>query len=179
MISQNSDIVWDSIKATKGYDSVFLLVLLQDNTNHPSYFNLLHDFASTFVHSLSSPILTSLHDHLPPSHTNILARPFPEATLGPPSMISYKTIHQTDKSKDQMTWETEEWIKYNAKDGWKLNFLDDEMAWKWVNEKFRMTDVEWSWSYMHRGVLRADFLRYLLPLVEGGVYSDVDVSYSD
>jgi alpha 1,6-mannosyltransferase len=27
---------------------------------------------------------------------------------------------------------------------------------------------------MHRGVLKADFLRYLVLLVHGGVYSDVD-----
>ena len=50
------------------------------------------------------------------------------------------------------------------------------MAQEWVEENFRASDVEWAWGYMHRGVLRADFLRYLLPLVEGGVYSDVDVS---
>jgi hypothetical protein len=29
---------------------------------------------------------------------------------------------------------------------------------------------------MHRGVLRADSLRYILPLIEGGVYSNLDVS---
>lgn len=64
----------------------------------------------------------------------------------------------------------------NQEDGWKLNFLDDNEAWAWVGKTFPNTDVMWAWSYMHRGVLRADFLRYLLPLVEGGVYSDVDVS---
>ena len=92
-------------------------------------------------------------------------------------MISYQTIHQTDKSVKTKSWETEEWVRMNEKDGWKLNFLDDDMALKWVKERFTGSDVLWAWEYMHRGVLRADFLRYLLPLLEGGVYSDVDVSW--
>jgi alpha 1,6-mannosyltransferase len=93
-------------------------------------------------------------------------------------MISYKTIHQTDKTKDTLNWETEEWVKLNAKDGWRLNFLDDHDAEEWMLKHFGGSDVEWAWEYMHRGVLKADFLRYMLPLVEGGVYSDVDVGTS-
>ena len=90
-------------------------------------------------------------------------------------MISYKTIHQTDKMSEHQQ-ATEDWLTMNEIDGWRLNFLDDEAAWKWVEEEFWDSDVLWAWQYMHRGVLRADFLRYLLLLVEGGVYSDVDVS---
>ena len=89
-------------------------------------------------------------------------------------MISYKTIHQTDKT-DVMNNDMKEWIRVNEPDGWELNFMNDADAWAWVKEVFPDTDVEWAWGYMHRGVLRADFLRYLLPLVHGGVYSDVDV----
>jgi alpha 1,6-mannosyltransferase len=91
-------------------------------------------------------------------------------------MISYKTIHQTDKSKQELNAETRSWVEMNEKDGWRLNFLDDQDAWDWVQRVFPGSDIEWAWKYMHRGVLRADFLRYLLPLIEGGVYSDVDVS---
>jgi alpha 1,6-mannosyltransferase len=89
-------------------------------------------------------------------------------------MISYKTIHQTDTSKET-SWETQDWINLNEKDGWKLNFMDDEDARVWMLTHFQGSDIEWAWEYMHRGVLRADLLRYLLPLVEGGVYADVDV----
>ena len=89
-------------------------------------------------------------------------------------MISYKTIHQTDKT-DGNREETRRWVWMNEVDGWKLNFLDDNTAWAWVEQVFGGSDVDWAWRYMHRGVLRADFLRYLLPLIEGGVYSDVDV----
>lgn len=34
--------------------------------------------------------------------------------------------------------------------------------------------VMWAWEYMKRGVMRADYFRYLVVLLEGGVYSDVD-----
>jgi alpha 1,6-mannosyltransferase len=91
-------------------------------------------------------------------------------------MISYKTVHQTDKTRDSADAAGRPWLKLNARDGWRLNFLDDDEAFEWVADRFEGSDVEWAWRYMHRGVLRADFLRYLLPLIEGGVYSDVDVS---
>jgi alpha 1,6-mannosyltransferase len=91
-------------------------------------------------------------------------------------MISYKHIHQTDKTRDSAQEAGKPWSKLNMKDGWQVKFLDDDGAFDWVGSVFEGSDVEWAWRYMHRGVLRADFLRYLLPLVEGGVYSDVDVS---
>ena len=72
--------------------------------------------------------------------------------------------------------ETKRWVQLNKVDGWRLNFLDDEDADEWVKETFEGSEVEWAWDFMDRGVLKADLLRYLLPLVEGGVYSDVDVS---
>lgn len=154
------------------------LVELRLLTSRTSYFTLLHDFASALPSSIATPLLYSLHRHLPPSHSNLLPEPPEKPPLSPPSMISYKTIHQTDKSKDQMTDETKEWIRVNKNDGWQLSFMDDSDAWEWVQAAFGGSDVEWAWSYMHRGVLRADFLRYLLPLIRGGVYSDVDVSDS-
>ena len=91
-------------------------------------------------------------------------------------MIAYKTIHQTDKTLKTMKDQTQTWIELNKADGWSLHRSDDAMAWEWVGNTFAGSDVEWAWNYMHRGVLRADLLRYLRLLVDGGVYSDVDVS---
>lgn len=82
----------------------------------------------------------------------------------------------TDKTFDPQNKIIQSWAETNSKDGWQINFLDDQQAQNWVEMNFRRTDVEWAWNFMHRGVLKADFLRYLLPLVHGGVYSDVDVS---
>lgn len=92
------------------------------------------------------------------------------------AMVDYKTIWQTDKTMESMGDDSQEWLRQNEADGWTLNFLDDAAAAEWVKQKFVGGDVIWTWEYMTRGVLQADFLRYLLPLVEGGVYSDADVS---
>ena len=91
-------------------------------------------------------------------------------------MISYKNIHQTDRNETTLGEETQAWVNLNKPDGWALNFLNDTAAARWVTAHFADSDIEWAWNYMHRGVLRADLLRYLLLLVEGGVYSDIDVS---
>lgn len=138
------------------------------------YFQQLYDFALKLDSSISAPIIYSLHTHLPSTLRGLFSEPA-RPTMGPPSMISYKTIHQTDKTKE-INDMTRQWVSMNENDGWRLNFLDDDDAWAWVQSKFAGTDVEWAWTYMHRGVLRADFLRYMLPLIEGGVYSDADVS---
>lgn len=138
------------------------------------YFRQLYDFAIKLDPSIASPLLYNLYQHLPSNLNGLFDEP-ERPHIGPPSMISYKTIHQTDKTSEINSM-TRQWVSMNEKDGWSLNFLDDDAAWEWVQSKFPGTDVEWAWSYMHRGVLRADFLRYLLPLLEGGVYSDTDVS---
>ena len=93
-------------------------------------------------------------------------------------MISYKNIHQTDRNETTLGEETQAWLDMNTSDGWTLNFLSDTAAARWIKANFEDSDIEWAWNYMHRGVLRADFLRYLLLLIEGGVYSDIDVSTS-
>jgi alpha 1,6-mannosyltransferase len=90
-------------------------------------------------------------------------------------MASYKTIHQTDKERDGGR-ASREWREMNEPDGWSYNFMDDAATQEWISDVWAGSPVEWAWQFMHRGVLRADFFRYLITLVQGGVYSDVDVS---
>lgn len=72
------------------------------------------------------------------------------------------------------------WLEQNGRDGWELEFLDDEDADKWVWDKFNGSDVAWAWEYMRGQApwVGMEMLRYLLLLTRGGVYSDVDVSDS-
>ena len=91
-------------------------------------------------------------------------------------MVEYKNVFQTDR--DPAPEAEARWNKANGKDGWSVDFYDDARAQSWMEETFGGSDVEWAWDFMKRGVLRADFLRYMLPLVKGGVYVDVDVSDS-
>jgi alpha 1,6-mannosyltransferase len=93
-------------------------------------------------------------------------------------MTMYRNIFQTDKRPPGDL--SNEWAEMNKADGWVLDFYTDERAQEWVDETFAddegVRSVKWAYDYMKRGVLKADFLRYLLPLVKGGVYSDTDVS---
>jgi mannosyltransferase OCH1-like enzyme len=97
-------------------------------------------------------------------------------------MVAYKNIFQTDfKEPGELT---QKWRDMNAADGWKLDWYDDARSEAWVRETFESAEeiekggVWWAYDYFKRGVLKADLLRYLLPLVKGGVYADVDVSSS-
>ncbi len=57
-------------------------------------------------------------------------------------MISYKNIHQTDKTRDTIGEETQAWIDLNKADGRTLDFLDDSEAERWVEEMFLGSDVD-------------------------------------
>ncbi|KAL1413712.1 hypothetical protein Q8F55_001494 [Vanrija albida] len=143
------------------------------------FFKRLHDFALRMPYSLQPALLASLHAHLPPAHSNLL--PAPENPPEPPqdpAMVSYKNIFQTDfKEPGELT---QKWRDMNAPDGWTLDWYDDARSEAWVRDVFAPAEeiegggVWWAYDYFTRGVLKADLLRYLLPLVKGGVYADVD-----
>ena len=68
---------------------------------------------------------------------------------------------------------SEEWRTMNEPDGWRYVFYDDARADVWVSRQLRGSEVAWAWGALRRGVLRADFLRYLVVLVQGGIVSCV------
>ncbi|WVR08900.1 hypothetical protein IAU60_005959 [Kwoniella sp. DSM 27419] len=143
------------------------------------YFRRLYDFAVSLPMALHVPLLTSLYRHAPPQYPDAVPTPpfLPNegnTRPAPPAMIAYKHIHQTDKEYNPDNDLSQKWKNMNEADGWTLNFLDDAGAQSWTESQFGGSQVVWAWHFMHRGVLKADFLRYLLPLVVGGVYSDVD-----
>lgn len=89
-------------------------------------------------------------------------------------MIDYKNVYLTNKAYDPVP--VERWEKSNAADGWKVQYFDDEQGKSWLERHFAGTDVERTWNWFTRPVMKADFLRYLLPMLQGGVYADTDVS---
>lgn len=115
-------------------------------------------------------MLDRLSASLPPSHAELLPqREYDYDT----AMVAYKHLFQTDKNPE-LNEMSQEWRDMN--DGWDYEFFDDSAMQTWVNDIFPEGDIRWAWEYMPRPILKADFLRYLLPFVKGGVYSDVDVS---
>ncbi|KAJ9111370.1 hypothetical protein QFC19_001138 [Naganishia cerealis] len=95
----------------------------------------------------------------------------PEAT--PKGILNFKFIHQTDKNEDGGEM-SQAWRDLNQPEGWKYAFYDDERADIWISRLLRNSEVAWAWQSLRRGVLKADFFRYLVVLMQGGVYSDVD-----
>lgn len=91
-----------------------------------------------------------------------------DADVKPKSMMDYRFIHQTDKVHDGGTMSSA-WREMNAAQGWKHVFYDDARATTWIGRQFRASEVARAWQGMRRGVLRADFFRYLVVLVQGGV----------
>ena len=70
------------------------------------------------------------------------------------------------------------WQRMNAADGWHVEFSDDSDSYRWMKDHWAGSDVEWTWEFMHRPVLRADLWRYLKILHTGGVYTDIDASFA-
>jgi alpha 1,6-mannosyltransferase len=124
-------------------------------------------------------MLHSLKVHMPPSLSteDDLDKDDADMLQYQKPMTAFRNIFQTD-NKPQGAW-SREWAAMNKEDGWVLDFYDDDKAQQWVDDTFGdVTDehsVKWAYHFMHRGVLKADFLRYLLPLVKGGFYADTDV----
>ncbi|CED82636.1 OCH1 [Phaffia rhodozyma] len=143
--------------------------LLADDVYHlgltePSlYYGSLRNFTNVFPSS--SPLKTSL------LHSVDTYSSHPNSSLSFPSMVDNRLIFQTDK-ESKGTEATRSWTLKNQK--WEYRFLDDAAAETWVKVWFDGTEIAHAWKVMKAGVLKADFLRYLLMLVHGGVYSDTD-----
>ncbi|KZT51458.1 glycosyltransferase family 32 protein, partial [Calocera cornea HHB12733] len=96
----------------------------------------------------------------------------------PPTPIP-KKIWQTHRSEESSPLDTTRtwWETNRDVDGWNRTFLSDEGADQWVREWLgapQESEIAWVWNTLPRGVLRSDMLRYLVLLLEGGVYSDTD-----
>ncbi|GFZ45636.1 hypothetical protein JCM24511_03364 [Saitozyma sp. JCM 24511] len=139
------------------------------------YFDQLVNFTQSLPSVLQTPLLTSLHDHLPPSHPGLIPAPKPRHRQTP-GLVAYKTILQTNATDQNASAAAAPWLEQNGRDGWELEFLDDEAADQWVSDMFNGSDVAWAWEYVGSKApwIGMDMLRYLLLLTRGGLYSDID-----
>lgn len=158
-------------------------ILLQDDQADSRFFVNLWHFTKLIPDSLRGLFQVGIKARLPPSHATLYMMPSSgvDASAALSSMWKFRTIFQTDK---EATKSGDLWVSENP--GWNLEFYNDKDADRFVRETFppaeppkdknghEVQDVAWAWSALDRGVLRADMLRYLLPLVKGGVYVDTD-----
>ncbi|KAG9104613.1 membrane-bound alpha-1,6- mannosyltransferase Initiation-specific [Ceratobasidium sp. 370] len=91
-------------------------------------------------------------------------------------------IYQTAKREPGWNWLTSSW---RGIEGYTHFFFDDDKANKWVGEVFNGTEIGLVWDILGPGIKeieadrkgrtkRSDLLRYLLVMVEGGIYTDID-----
>ncbi|QRV86322.1 glycosyltransferase family 32 protein [Ceratobasidium sp. AG-Ba] len=80
-------------------------------------------------------------------------------------------IYQIAKVEPQWDWTMSTWRKL---EGYTHYFFDDVKADKWVADVFNGTEIGLVWDIFGPGIKRSDLLRYLLVMVEGGIYSDID-----
>ncbi|KAE8234322.1 hypothetical protein CF326_g640 [Tilletia indica] len=138
----------------------------------PSYIVLPRsDYISTLNHTLStlsSPFSTqqALANNLQDLAWD---RP-PNAATPPNGTLVPNLVWSSDKAPAEQAW-FEKWKSF----GGDPQFLDDAAAEAWVAKNFGASSpVRKAWDDMPRMILKADFLRYLLLLVEGGTWSDMD-----
>ncbi|KAF8610649.1 hypothetical protein BDV93DRAFT_601630 [Ceratobasidium sp. AG-I] len=80
-------------------------------------------------------------------------------------------IYQTAKVEPHWGWSTSTWRGIPE---YTHFFFDDASADKWVRDVFNGTEIQLVWDIFGPGIKRSDMLRYLLVMVEGGIYSDMD-----
>ncbi|KAJ9104806.1 hypothetical protein QFC19_003947 [Naganishia cerealis] len=84
-----------------------------------------------------------------------------------------KTIWQTNISSDNAdshlsaSWE-------NNGEGWDWKLLNHATASRYVRDHLAARRLKDAWNLLPSGVLRADMLRYLVLLLDGGIFSDAD-----
>ncbi|KAG8852235.1 membrane-bound alpha-1,6- mannosyltransferase Initiation-specific [Tulasnella sp. 330] len=88
-----------------------------------------------------------------------------------PAMIDFQHVWQTNKDR---VGDLGGWLLMNP--NWEWSMLDDRQADEWIDRYFPASEVKAMWHALPLGIMRADTLRYLLLLVHGGVYSDVDTA---
>ncbi len=92
-----------------------------------------------------------------------------ELTYPNPTSVVPSTIWSSDGKPAPSAWFTK-WSQM----GFDPKFLDDAGAEKWIQSNWADTSVKHMWDSMPRFILKADLLRYLLLLNEGGTWSDMD-----
>eukprot|EP00937_MAST-01D_sp_MAST-1D-sp2_P006718 g6718.t1 len=99
-----------------------------------------------------------------------------QAPVEPRSIVPFpKTVHFTWKTQTLPSWAVgnwESWAQHNP--GWKRVLWDDAAVDTFVRQN--LPEIMPFWRSAMKPVQRADVFRYLVLLVHGGVYADIDVT---
>ncbi|GAC93564.1 alpha-1,6-mannosyltransferase [Pseudozyma hubeiensis SY62] len=142
------------------------------------YVGILRDTLTRHIPSQAAR--QALGDHLsriehpdpsskPASSAQTDGRQQPSASHAMPASIVPATIWSSDGKPAPSAW----FAKWSQM-GFEPKFLDDAGAEAWIKSHFDNSSIQHMWDSMPRFILKADLLRYLLMLQEGGTWSDMD-----
>ena len=86
-----------------------------------------------------------------------------------------KQVITTDKSPDALPYEFDRWKEVMPK--WNVRYFDDTELEYWVDKHFSGSRAQSIWAQLPRRVLQTDVFRYMVMLVQGGIYTDRYVSF--
>ncbi|KAI5454555.1 hypothetical protein NCC49_003450 [Naganishia albida] len=172
------------------------LIPLEENTPNPTVHSVLGEEAenayvygsrslSDYRHSLSAFIDHATPDYLKSelhsaldrytdnTHPRIYLKEYQDRLPGLGEQAGTRNIWQTDaKSEHAESAPVASW-KDNG-EGWDWRLLNDEDASRYVAKTLKNSRLKLVWDLLPSGILHSDMLRYLLLLLEGGIYSDTD-----
>lgn len=152
--------VWDKFDSAKHFESYGLRL---GNVELDKYYAELQDFYSRYF--------TRDGSQDPEWYDVALSR----LSLRPPKKAyppSTDQVVTTDKDINKLPDMFSDWQK-QMPDAKEIAF-DDRGLERWVEDNFAGTEFHNIWKRLPRIVLKSDIFRYLIMLVEGGIYADSD-----
>jgi hypothetical protein len=133
-----------------------------------AYVRRLEDMHTRFfVSNSSTSTSTSESDYITQVRSRLSLRPPTEAYAPRPAVLS-----TTDKNPDDLPEMFDEW-SLKMPDLEVMAYGDAQLD-EWVAQRFGGTGLQDIWNRLPRAVLKSDVFRYLVLLLDGGIYADSD-----
>ncbi|GHJ85605.1 hypothetical protein NliqN6_2007 [Naganishia liquefaciens] len=138
------------------------------------YYNSLSTFVDLATPQyLRSKLRNSLKRYTDNRHPRLFLREGPDRLPGLGEEAGTRNIWQTDANSEHEESEPVASWKNND-EGWQWKLLNDADASRYVATTLDGSRLKNVWDLLPSGILHSDMLRYLLLLLEGGIYSDTD-----
>nr|XP_019007986.1 uncharacterized protein I206_07154 [Kwoniella pini CBS 10737]OCF46767.1 hypothetical protein I206_07154 [Kwoniella pini CBS 10737] len=154
-------------------------IYLNGPTNKRDYFYQMREFSKEiFPKKISENLINGLINYIGHPDQSNFDEIKSEENSKKDSWDFNKHIWQTDKnSQKKGSKEISSWKDGKAFDeGWEWDLLTDFDADQYVTKRLAGSRLKEMWDNLPSGILRSDTLRYLLILLEGGIYTDTDTT---
>ncbi|KAJ9108255.1 hypothetical protein QFC19_002503 [Naganishia cerealis] len=145
-------------------DKEYLGIAIGPTWNLPAYRSELLETYRTYLSAESS----APAEYLELINSRLSLRPSASPYPDRPKQIL------TSNKDAVLPWHFQRWRSLHR--GWKLRKFDDDGLDAWVADNFGGTRAEELWRLLPRPVLKTDIFRYMVMMLEGGIYTDSDTA---